>query len=222
MQRARTRRFYPPRRVLLALACASPVVLLAGLWWFVSAVVLVPAVPGEDAGAQACVEFVAHERGLPRLDQERQTALIETQMRRLVEEEGFREGFVSALRRSSSEDLAAFRAHLFEALKPRVLFDVRKFHELPDESRRPWLDERLVDYKRLERLLRSIRIDKDALGTAFTDARSWLGLVLAKTTEDERELGVSYFSALARRAEEILQEPDLKRQFEQRLGFAIP
>jgi hypothetical protein len=198
------------------------VLLLAGVWWLVNEFVLAPAVPGEDATAQQCVEFVAHAKGLPRLDSQQRIAFVEARMHQAVEDESFRESFVSALRRSTKEERAAFRANLFDALKPRVLRDVHRFHELREEARVAWLDERLVDYKRLEMLLRTIRIDKHAFDEDLADSRNLLNLIVAKTTASERSLCLAYLGALGQRATEILRRPELKEQFEQRLGFALP
>jgi hypothetical protein len=216
------RKLYLRRRTLLTIACASPVLLLAGLWWLVNAVVLVPPAPGERAPAQQCLEFIVHEKGLPRLSAERRIAFVEAQVGRLLEDDLFRDSFVAALRRSASDDRTAFFEHVFDALKPRVLRDAQEFHDVQNDARTSWLDERLVDYKRLELLLRTIRIDKHALDDALTDQASLVSLVLSRTTEEERSLCLAYFSALGRRANEILQQPALKDEFEQRLGFAVP
>jgi hypothetical protein len=213
----------PQRRQLLTgLACASPILLLAAVWWLVNAVVLAPAVPDENGSAQQCVAFVVHERGLPRLGVEHQIAFVENSIRRAIEDGAFRNALAATLRRSAREEQVAFRTHVFDALKPRVLREIQDFHRLADPARTAWLEARLVDYKRLEMLLRTIRLDEGAFGDAVPDANELLRLVLSKTSEDERQLCLTYLSALSERANEILKEPELRRQFEQRLGFAIP
>jgi len=211
-------RFYRARSILVVLACASPLLLLGGLWWAVNAFVLTPGVPDDDAPAEECVRFIVHEKGLPRLAGERRDRFLQHHLRRLVQDADLRDRFAAALRRLTHEQQAASRAHLFDAFKPHVLADVRRFHDLQGEPRRHYLDERIVEYNRVAAFLREARIDQRAFGDALPDPGQMTKLLLTKTTEQERELGLAYFAALAERIKQILADLELKREFEARIA----
>lgn len=211
-------RFYRARPILVALACASPLLLLGGLWWAVNAFLLTPGVPDDDASAEECARFIVHEKGLSRLDGDRRDRFLQHHLRRLVQDAALRDRFAAVLRRLTVEEQAAFRAHLFDAFKPHVLSDVRRFHDLQGERRGGYLDERIVEYNRVAAFLGGARIDKRAFGNALPDPSQMTELLLTKTTEEERELGLAYFGALAERVKQILADPELKREFEARIA----
>jgi hypothetical protein len=218
MQPSFAARFYRARPLLVALACASPLLVLGGLWWAVNALLLTPGVPDDDASAEECVRFIVHEKGLSRLGDGRRDRFLQHHLRRLVQDAALRDRFAAVLRRLTVEEQAAFRAHLFDAFKPHVLRDVRRFHDLQGEPRRRYLDERIVEYNRVAAFLQEARIDKRAFGSALPDAGQMTKLLLTRTSEQERELGLAYFGALAERVKQILADPELKRELEARIA----
>ncbi len=211
-------RFYRSRRFLLIAACAAPLLVLGGAWWAVNAFVLTPRVPTDDAPIDECVRFVVHERGLPRLNERQSASFLEQQTHRLVQHARLRERFATALRRLIPEEQEAFRVHLFDALKPRVLAHVRRFHALQGEAQRRYLDERIVEYNRAAAYLGQGRMDKSAFGNALPDSSRLTELLLTRTSDEERRLGMTYFAALGKRITEILADPRLKQDFEARIA----
>jgi hypothetical protein len=220
MQPSFAARFYRARPILVALACASPLLLLGGLWWAVNAFLLTPGVPGDDAPAEECVGFIVHEKGLPRLAGDRRDRFLDHHLQRLIRDEQLRRRFAEALRRLTPEEQAAFHGHLVDAFKPRVLADVQRFHDLHGEPRRHYVDERIVEYNRVGALLRSGRIDRSAFGNALPDSAQIAELLLTRTSEKEQQLGLAYLTALAERIKQILADPELKREFEARIAAA--
>lgn len=213
---------YPRRRVLLVAACAAPVVVLAGLWLLVTEVLLVPAVPGAATPPDEVVQFIIHVKGLPRLDRQRGDAFLKQQILRLVQDEPFRNRFAAEYRVSSPDEQKAFRAHLFDAFKPVVMADIRRFQELPESARQAYLDERIVTYNRLSKLLGSVQIDKSIAGPTADAQGDLLSTLLQKTTEEERQIGIVYAQALAVRLTTILADPELKAEFEKRIAAPTP
>jgi hypothetical protein len=203
-------------------ACAAPVVVLAGLWLLVTEVLLVPAVPGAATPPDEVVQFIIHVKGLPRLDRQRGDAFLKQQILRLVQDEPFRNRFAAEYRVSSPDEQKAFRAHLFDAFKPVVMADIRRFQELPESARQAYLDERIVTYNRLSKLLGSVQIDKSIAGPTADAQGDLLSTLLQKTTEEERQIGIVYAQALAVRLTTILADPELKAEFEKRIAAPTP
>lgn len=212
------RRLYQLRRVMLATTCVAPVIVLGGLWLLVTEVLLVPAVPGPAAAPDTVAQFIVHRKGLPRLERKRREVFLQAQVARLVRDEAFRNRFAAEYRVSSPEDQKAFREHLFDAFKPLVMDDIRRYHELPEPQRQPYLDERIVAYNRLSRLLGSVRIEKSIAGPVADAQQDLLSTLLQKTTEQERQMGLAYGHALAGRVTAILADPELKAEFEARIA----
>jgi len=207
---------------MLVLACAAPVLVLAGLWLLVTEVLLVPAVPDATTPPDQVAQFIIHEKGLPRLSREKCDAVLKLQISRLVRDEPFRNRFAAEYRVSSPEEQKAFREHLFDAFKPLVMEDIRRFHELPEPARRGYLDERIVTYNRLSKLLSSVQIDKNIAGSPADTQADLLTTLLQKTTEEERQAGIAYAQALAVRVAAILADPELKAEFEARIAEPTP
>ncbi|MBU0637343.1 MAG: hypothetical protein KKB50_00640 [Planctomycetes bacterium] len=220
MQPGSIQTFYHSRRVIVLLACVAPLVLLGSIWWLVDVLVLTPSIPDATTAPEKCVSFVAHQKGLPRLGDERREAFLEDQIRRLVEDAGYRDRFVAALRHSDLEEQAAFRAHLFDAFKPLVMRDVRRFHELPDTARRGFVDGRIVEYNRLSAFFGDVQISKEAFGGALPDPLELQRLLLRKTTAAERAAATEYLTAYAERVQTILADPALKAEFDARVAAA--
>jgi len=212
------RTFYRARRILLVAACVAPVVLLAGVWWLVTQVLMVPRVPGPTTPAEQVVQFIAHPQGLPRLDAARSEALLEQQVRRLVEDAAFRARFLAEFRSSSPDEQTAFRSHLFDAFKPVFMRDARHFHELDAADRRAYLDERIVAYNRLSAYAGKTAISPDAVRGLAPTPEQLLQMLTQRTTEEERQLGGAYYAALQARVVEILGDPELKADFEARIA----
>lgn len=222
MQLNPTSALYWRRRVVLVLACAAPVLVLAGLWLLVTQVLLVPAVPDATTPPDQVVQFIIHEKGLPRLSREKCDAVLKQQISRLVRDEPFRNRFAAEYRVSSPEEQKAFREHVFDAFKPLVMDDIRRFHELPESARQAYLDERIVTYNRLSKLLGSVQIDKNIAGSPADAQADLLTTLLQKTTEEERQMGIAYAQALAVRVAAILADPESKADFEKRIAAPTP
>ena len=216
------RTFYQARRVLLIAACVAPVIILAGAWWVVNTFVLAPAIPGPSATPDELVEFVIHDKGLPRLDQDERLTFLTKQAKRIATDKGLSDRFARALRTASPEEQLAFRSHLFDTFKPLFLGDARRFLKLEPEAQQAYLDERIVAYNRLSITRGEVAIDPDALGSALPNSTEALQMVMEKTTEEERQTIMAYGVALRARVEEILGDPELKAEFEARIGEPVP
>lgn len=213
---------YRLRRVVLVVACAAPVVVLGGLWLLVTRVLLVPAVPGADTPPDEVAQFIMHEKGLPSLDREHCEAFLKQQILRLIQDERFRKRFAAEYRVSSPEQQRAFREHLFDAFKPLLMDDIRRYHALPEPDRPAYLDERIVAYNRMSKLLANVNIDQDMAAAPPGDSADLLGLLMQKTTEEERRAGLAYGQALGARVNQILADPQLKAEFEARIAAPEP
>ena len=213
---------YRLRTLVLVLACAAPVVVLGGLWLLVTEVLLVPAVPDAQTAPDAVAQFIMHEKGLPRLNRARSEAFLKQQILRLIQDERFRDRFAAEYRVSSPEQQKAFREQLFDAFKPLVLDDIQRYHALPEAARPAYLDDRIVAYNRMSKLLGSVQIDKSIAGSPAQNQADILGLVMQKTTDEERHMGIAYGQALAARVTEILADPQLKADFETRIAAPEP
>jgi hypothetical protein len=168
------------------------------------------------------VQFIVHEKGLPRLSDPQREAFVEQQVRRLVKDPAFRASFLAEYRTSSPEEQKAFRANLFDAFKPIVMRDLRRYRELDAPARREFLDERIVAYNRMNAFRGEVRISKDAVGGAAPSSGEILQLLIDKTTDEERQLGMAYAAALRARVEEILADQELKTKFEARIAAPEP
>lgn len=212
------RRFYPHRRVWLYLACASPVLVLAGIWWLVTEVLLVPRTPDAQTPPDRVFAYIVHEEGLPRLDPPRAQAFFEEQVRRLLADADFRRRFLAEIRTATPDQQKAFRANLFDVFKPMLMDDIRGYHAEPEEGRQTYLDDRIVAYNRLSRALgrdsTAISAELDMLKPTREEA---LALLLNKTTAEERQLGTAYVAALTARVQEILADPDLEAALRARI-----
>jgi hypothetical protein len=206
----------------VALACAAPVLALGAVWLLVTQVLMLPAVPDQSTPADRVAQFIMHPKGLPRLDPGPCEAFLQQQARRLVQDEPFRRRFLAEYRVSSLEEQKAFREHLFDAFKPLVMRDIRTFHELSPPQHRAYLDDRIVAYNRMNSLWGQARIGKSDLGPAAPGPDELLGLLLQKTTEQERQMGMAYAAALQARVSQILADPELKQEFETRIGLPQP
>lgn len=213
--------FYRDRRVRMALLAVTPVIVIFGLWWFVSHRLLLPAVPDAYTAPDRVAQFLMHPEGLPRLGHKQALAVLETQMRRLAADAAFREALLAEIRTSPDEDKKALRQHLFDVYKPELMADIRKYHELPADARQDYLDERIVFYNRLQAAGSDVHINKDMVwGPTAPSPQELIELLYAKTTEEERQLGMAYAKALAARVTEILADPTLKAEFEARIAAA--
>ena len=212
------RTFYRSRRILLIVAGLSPVVLLAGVWALVTQVLMVPAVPGEESSPAEVVGFIIHEKGLPRLSDERAEAVFRDQVRRLGADEAFRAGFLREIRVASPEDQTALREHLLNVLKPMFMADIHQFHALNGDARRDYVDDRIVAYNRLSRALGKTGINASAAGAIVPDSATMLQWLMKTTTEEERNQGMAYFGGLQARITEILADADLTAEFEARIA----
>ena len=108
---------------------------------------------------------------------------------------------------------------MFGAFKPLVMRDVRGFHELDEEDRQEFLDERLIEYGRLAVFFGQVSINKDALGSTGPTRNELFQLLLSKTSPEERTRWAQYSAALDRRRAEILADALLTRQFQERIDI---
>lgn len=211
------RTFYQARKALVFLALAAPVIVLAGLWLLVTQVLMVPRVPDATTPADQVMRFIVHEKGLPRLSQPRAEAVFKEQVRRLTTDPAFREAFLREVRTASPEASAALREHLFDVYKPLLMADIRQYNTLEADARPAYLDERIVHYNRVSRALGATGITAEAAQGLLPSKAEALQLLLTKTTDEERQLGLFYQAALRARVEEVLADPELTAQFEQRI-----
>ncbi len=211
------RTLYPVRRILLGLALVAPVLVLGGVWWLVTQVLMTPAVPDTTTPADRLARFMAHAQGLPRLNVVEFEAFLKEQMPRLARDDAFHKRFLLEIRTSSPEEQEAFREHLLDAFKPLVMRDVRAFHGLAGAARAAFVDDRIVDYNRT--LGGELHVNKgDLFGEHAPGSAELLDWLIKKTTEEERQMGIAYIQVLAARVAEILAEPELKAEFEARIA----
>ncbi len=201
----------------MAVGCAAPVLLLAGLYVLVDRMLFVPAVPDDTTPGDRLAAFVMDPRGLPRLSQAEREAFLMRQVPRLLREEGVRESFLAAIRQAASESQEAFRNNLFDTFKPILLRDARAYAALDAAGRIAFLDERIIAYNRLGAQT-NVHISRHDLGSAAPSGDKLLEWVLSKTTEEERRLCLNYGTGMAARVQEILEDPALKADFEQRIA----
>lgn len=207
------------RRLFVAAGVAAAAVGCAAGWWVVTAFLLAPGVPGDDASAEVCVAFIADERGLPRLSVSRRESFLTRQLERLTDE-GYREEFLAALRRVSPEQKGAFQSHLFEVAKPYVMADAEKLGRIEDRvERETFLDDCIVRYNRVTRRFGSSRISKhDLAGALPTEPTEVWNMVVKHTSARERELGQALAGAVGARIREILADGALKEEIERRIA----
>lgn len=211
--------FQRQRQALIGLSLAAPLLLLAGAWLWVDRVVLAPAAPGDQDDGRACLTFVCHERGLPRLSAAEAEKFLHRQSRRLIEDPAFARQFAAAVRTASPEELTALRRNVLLAFKPLVLRDARRCAELEGGPRTAYLDERIVAYNRMCRVAAASgvgRLDFGAL--TAVDAADLLNLVLNHTSPQERRDVERYLAVLRSRVEAILADEALRREFERRIA----
>lgn len=210
--------FYRARRLLVALGCIAPLIVLGGAWWLIAEVILVPGMPNEASPPEDCVAYVAHDKGLRRLTADEQEKFVRGQLSRWLGQTAYREQFAAALRRSTADEQKAFRSNLFDVFKPHVMRDVAKFHTTMGDARRAFLDDRIIEYNRMGRVLRAGRVDKSAFGDALPNPKEMMELVVAKTTQQERDQAQTFFTALGGRIAEILADEPLKKEFEAKIA----
>ena len=198
--------------------CASPLLVLAGIWLLVNALVLTPGVPGDSAAAVQCINFAVDPAGLPRLRPEQQAEFVETHLSRVVRDGQFRDAFMTGLRRQPLQDQAAFRAHVFDALLPRFVSEAQEYQQRTPEELDRWLEDRLVHYKRMGRMLRGMQLEAADFDSRWTDEKGLLELVIARTTPEQRASCGVYFAALARESAAIKQDPERLARLEERLA----
>jgi hypothetical protein len=168
------------------------------------------------------VQFIAHDKGLPRLPQAERFEKLRSILRRAVDDEAFRTEMVAALRRSTSEEVSAFRANIFDTFKPVLMQDIRKYQSLSGPALDQFIDERIVEYNRMGAFFVNARVDKQSLVGVLPEPKDVLELALSRTTEEERNAAMEYQAALARRIEDILANPVLKAGFEARIAATGP
>lgn len=206
------------RRVLWVGACVSPLLLMGAAWWAVNTFVLARAVPGRNATGEEAVRFIRDEHGLPRLPAPQRLEVLQTLLRRAVEEPSFRAEMIAALRSSTGEEQSAFRTNIFDTFKPIFLADIHRYHTLRGAERAAFVDERIVAYNRMGAFFANARVDRQALMGVMPDADDALDLLYRRTTEEERLSGATYLAAVQQRIEEILADAALKAEFERRIA----
>jgi hypothetical protein len=206
------------RALILGGAFLGPLAALGIAWVLVDRLVLTPAVPPIEAPAEAHVEFIAHARGLSRLNGEAAQAFLRGQMRRLADDEAFRLEMVAALNRSSIETRRDFESHILDVVLPPVMEDVRRFTALPSERRRDFIDERIVAYNRLASAYRPDKIDQPLPLAGVLSGDRLMRMLMEKIDQRERDDAVLFASLYRARVDEIVADAALKRQFEQRIA----
>lgn len=212
-----TQTFYRARRLIWLAACLVPLLLLGGAWWALNALILTPRAPGATDPAAAWVAYIVHDKGLVQLSAEERERFLKRHTQRWVSEPEYRDQFAVAVRRSTSEERAAFRTHLFDSIKPLVMVHIRSYHALAGDARAKFVDERIVEYNRMGSVIGSAKLDKAAFGDALPGSQELMQLLLTRTSDEERALGAAYFAALTARVTEIQNDPALKSEFERRI-----
>lgn len=213
-----TRTFYRARRILVIAACLAPVILLGGAWLVVTRVVMAPPVPTATATADEVVRFLIHPQGLARLGAEQAETVFRTQLGRLATNADLRADFLREFRISSPDEQRAFQEHLFDVFKNIIMADVHEFQSLDPNAQPAYIDARIVEYNRLSRALGKDGISANAGQAILPDEREALAMLLQRTTDNERQMGVAYFGAIQARVLEILADPDLTADFEARIA----
>jgi hypothetical protein len=212
-----TKTFYGMRMTMALTGCIAAIACAGATYWIVDRVVLAPATPTPSSPADVWLAYVVEPRGMARLKPEQATRYLEHLLVRLLSDEAFRNAFASGLRSGAAEEQGAFREHVFDAFKPKLMADIRRYDELKDDAARTvFLDERLLDFKRMELLTGGSKIDKSFADAAGGQAEL-IKLLLAKTTEEERSLGAAYIRAAVERWNEIKQDEAKRADFEKRL-----
>lgn len=211
----------PLRKVLIALACAAPVLLLGGLWWLMNAVLLVPAIPTEKTTEEQRVAFFVDDRGLRRLEPGQAWTFLLSQAQLLGGDEARRGQFVKVLRQMSGEEQKAFGDAVINVAMPKLLTDAKTFAELRDDRATAWLDDHIVEYKRLEVLVRSLKVNREARGNLALDQQMLTKMVTDRLTPQDQERGATYLKAIAQRLAEILADTELKAKFEAKIGATL-
>lgn len=204
----------------IAAALVAPLLLLGAAWLAVDRLILAPPVPGPEAQAAEVVGFVAHARGLPRLDRQQAVEFLQAQAGRLAREAEFRSAVLAALNRSPAEARAAFEGNLIDVLKPLVMADVYRYKGTPPERQRDFLDDRIVAYNSTAGAYQSA-FNKELPTDGLFSRERLMRLLLSKTTEQERNDALVFGQAYGARVEAIVADPTLKRDFEQRIAETI-
>lgn len=219
--------FHRQRQALIALSLAAPVLLLAGAWWWVDRFLLAPPVPGDGTAAEQCVSFICNDKGLPRLGGDDAERYLQWQARRFIADPDYARRFVAASHAAPPEDRQAFREHLFDAFKPLLMRDVRRCEALEGEQREAFIDDRIVEYNRIVRVIdrspvgRKVR-ETDIGAMSNPEKLAMLQMVLSRTTEEERERAQRYGGLLAARIGQILADAELRAEFERRIAEPAP
>lgn len=214
-----TQSFYRSLRVMRGAVWGGVCVVVLGGGWWMSGWLLLPGVPDDSSTAEACVRFIAHEKGLPRLRGERRERYLAWQIKRLLGDEQFCAAFVSRLRRASPDERSAVDDHIIGAFKPSVMRDVRSFVNSEGEERATLLDERIVAYNRMRVALGDVRGGIGGLsGLAPGNAMAMAQRLMDLTTERERNEAAVYAAALKLRIDEINADPELRAEFEKRIA----
>ncbi len=214
----RLQTLYQARKALLVLALATPVVVLALVWFVVTQVLMAPAVPDADAPAHRVARFVMHDKGLPRMADDDARRLFHQIVGRLGRDPTYQQAFLAEIHTASPEMQRAFRRHLLSVFKPMLMGDIHDFEACAGDDRQPYLDARIIEYNRIARALGKTGINADAVGVLVPDKTELFEWLLQNTTEAERAAGMAYFTAIRQRVEEILADPALRDEFEQEIA----
>lgn len=211
--------FYAWRKPLIVAACVAPLFLAGLLWLLVNRILLAPSFPGPTAAAAQFYEFMADERGLPRLSASDRMKFVETIATRAAKDPKFTDDFLAAMKESAKDQQARLRSNLVNAFLDTTLSEVRRYNALSAAEQPAFLDDRIVEHKRDELLFRRIHIDKEAISSEKGDL---LQMVLTRTTDAERQMAMAYAGAMQARVREILDDDNLKKKFEERVGAPLP
>jgi hypothetical protein len=215
-----TRTLYATRRLGLALLVLVPLLLGGACLWIVRAV-LTPSRISASTPAQGCLDYIVSERGLPTLSPPERESVLELLLSRLAREPELAQQMATALRRSTSEEQKAFKANLYDAIKPRIIANARRYRDLPPPQREPFLDEKVVEFKKTEGLLRSIKLDMNALGGGAGDAQAVFNLVTQRTSAEEIAVIKAFLEAAAVRTAQIMADEELRAEFEKKIGRSL-
>lgn len=210
---------YNWRKLWIILACIAPLVAAGLLALLVNSVLLAPGTPGPKSTAADYFEFMANERGLPRLNGAQRAQFVKTIADRAIQDDRFASEFIAVMKRSPKDQQGVFRSNMVDAFLASMLADARRFQSLSGAAQLAFLDDKIVDHKRNEQLFRRINVDKESLSP---EKGNVLQMIMGKTSEAERDQAMAYVTAMTRRITEILADETLKKRFEERLGMPLP
>lgn len=214
-----TREFYRWRRMLLVLGCAAPLLLAIAAWWAVDRYVLTIPSPTESSSAEDTFRYVVNAGGLAKRPRGEREKFFDWHLQR-CRDAAFAQAFSSAYRSATQAERELVITLLWDTFLPRVQQEARRYFELSGKPQAEYLDDCIVRYNQLGAALRATKFAKPESGGA--DELSLFMKLVNRVSEEEQALLTRFMERWQARVLEILANPELKRQFEERISAATP